>query len=252
MRVLVGVKRVIDYATKVRVLPDKTGVDLSVKHSMNPFCEIALEEAIRLKQKGVAKEIIAVSIGSKKCDETLRTALALGADQAILVETDLRIDQELQPLAVAKTLKALVELKKPDLVLLGKQSIDGDSNQTGQMLAGLLKWPQATFASEVQISGDSAQVTQEVDGGLATVKFPLPGVVTCDLRLNQPRYASLPNIMKARKKPIENVPITQLGVDFSPKFKVLQVCDPPERQSGVKVDSVDALIDKLRNEAKVI
>ena len=252
-RVLVGVKRVVDYAVKIRIQPDKAAVELNnIKMSMNPFCEIAVEEAIRLKEKKVATEVVAVSIGPKQSTDVLRTALAMGADRGIHIETDMRTDQEMQPLAVAKLLKEVVEKETPDLVLLGKQSIDGDANQTGQMLAGLMKWPQATFASEVEIDGDKLNVTREIDGGLQTISTGIPAVVTADLRLNEPRYATLPNIMKAKKKPIENIAADSLGVDLAPRIEVVEVSDPPERAAGIKVDDVDSLVDKLKNEAGVL
>lgn len=249
MKILVAVKRVVDYNVKVRPKADGSGVDLNnVKMAINPFCEIAVEEAVRLKEKGIATEVVAVSLGSKACQEQIRTALALGADRGILVETD----AELQPLAVAKLLKALVDKEQPQLVILGKQSIDGDNNQTGQMLAALCGISQGTFASEVVIDGDQINVTREVDGGLQTVQLKLPAVVTTDLRLNEPRYASLPNIMKAKKKPLDTVTPDELGVDVTARVKTLKVAPPAERQAGVKVDSVEALVDKLKNEAKVI
>jgi electron transfer flavoprotein beta subunit len=249
MKVLVSVKRVVDYNVKVRVKADGTGVETAnVKMSMNPFDEIAVEEAVRLKEAGVATEIIAVSCGPQACQETLRTALALGADRAILVEGD----AELQPLAVAKLLKAVCEKESPKLVVMGKQAIDDDSNQTGQMLAALLGWPQATFASKVVIEGDKAQVTREVDGGLDTISIKLPAVVTTDLRLNEPRYVTLPNIMKAKKKPLENLKPDALGVDVAPRLKTLKVTEPPKRKGGVKVPDAKTLVEKLRNEAKVI
>ncbi|MAH04824.1 MAG: hypothetical protein CL561_04640 [Alphaproteobacteria bacterium] len=254
MKILVPVKRAIDYNVKVRVKSDESGVDLAnVKMSINPFDEIAVEEAVRLKEKGIASEVIAVSIGPAPVQETLRTALAMGADRAIRVQTDVPTDLGgVEPLAVAKCLKALCEKENPSLVIMGKQSIDDDSNQTGQMLAALMGWPQATFASEVSLNGDSAEVTREVDGGLETLAVKLPAVVTTDLRLNEPRYASLPNIMKAKKKPLDDISAEELGVEFKPRLKVLKVTTPPVRQAGIKVDSVDALIDKLKNEAKVI
>ena len=249
MKVLVPVKRVVDYNVKVRVKSDGTGVELAgVKMSMNPFDEIAVEEAVRLKEKGTATEIVAVSMGVAQCSETIRTALAMGADRGILVETDV----ELQPLAVAKLLKAIVEKEQPKLVILGKQAIDDDMNATGQMLAAFLGWPQGTFASKVAIEGEGVTVTREVDGGLETVALSLPAIITTDLRLNEPRYASLPNIMKARKKPIENVKPADLGVYPAPRLTVLKVVEPPKRQAGKKVGSVAELVDKLRNEAKVI
>jgi len=249
MKVLVAVKRVVDYNVKVRVKSDGTGVETAnVKMSMNPFDEIALEEAIRLKEAGLAKEIIAVSCGTLACQETLRTALALGADRAILVETGV----DLQPLAVAKLLKAICQKESPKLAILGKQAIDDDCNQTGQMLAALTGWPQATFASKVKISGDSAEVTREVDGGLETLSIKLPAVVTTDLRLNEPRYVTLPNIMKAKKKPLEIVKPEALGVDVAPRLKILKVQEPPKRSAGVKVADVKELVEKLKNEARVI
>ena len=249
MKVLVAVKRVIDYNVKIRVKADNTGVETAnVKMSMNPFDEIAVEEAIRMKEKGAATEIIAFSAGPAQCQETIRTALAMGADRGVLVQTD----AELQPLAVAKLLKAVVDKEQPGLVIVGKQAIDDDSNATGQMLAALLGWPQGTFASKVVIEGDNITVTREVDGGLETVALTLPAIVTTDLRLNEPRYASLPNIMKARKKPIENVKPADLGVDPTPRLTTLKVTDPPKRQAGVKVGSVAELVAKLRTEAKVI
>ncbi|TNF61024.1 MAG: electron transfer flavoprotein subunit beta/FixA family protein [Burkholderiales bacterium] len=249
MKVIVPVKRVVDYNVKVRVKSDGTGVDIAnVKMSMNPFDEIAVEEAVRLKEKGVATEVIAVSCGVAQCQETLRTAMAIGADRAILVETDV----ELQPLAVAKLLKALVDKEQPGLVILGKQAIDDDANQTGQMLAALADLPQATFASKVEVAGDKAKVTREVDGGLETLEVSLPAVVTTDLRLNEPRYVTLPNIMKAKKKPLEAVKPEDLGVDVTPRLKTLKVSEPPKRGAGVKVPDVATLVDKLKNEAKVI
>ncbi len=249
MKILVPVKRVVDYNVKVRVKADGSGVETAgVKMSMNPFDEIAVEEAVRLKEKGVATEIVAVSMGVAQCQETLRTALAMGADRGILVETSV----ELQPLAVAKLLRALVERENPQLVIMGKQAIDDDMNATGQMLAALLGWPQGTFASKVQIEGDEATVTREVDGGLETVALKLPAIVTTDLRLNEPRYASLPNIMKARKKPIETLKPEDLGVDPSPRLKLVKVEEPPRRQAGQKVKSVAELVEKLKLEAKVI
>jgi len=249
MKILVPVKRVVDYNVKVRVKSDGTGVETAgVKMSMNPFDEIAVEEAVRLKEKGVATEIVAVSLGSAACAETIRTALAMGADRGILVETDVA----LEPLAVAKLLKALVDREQPQLVIPGKQAIDDDMNATGQMLAALLGWPQATFASKIVIDGANIIVTREIDGGLETIATPLPAVVTADLRLNEPRYASLPNIMKARKKPIETVKPADLGVDPTPRLTVLKVVEPPTRQAGKKVASVAELVAKLRTEAKVI
>ncbi len=249
MKVLVPVKRVVDYNVKIRVKADKTGVDLAnVKMSMNPFDEIAVEEAVRLKEAGVATEVVAVSIGPAQAQETLRTALAMGADRGILVKTD----DEVQPLAVAKILKALAEAEGPQVVILGKQAIDDDSNQTGQMLAALLGWPQATFASKVTLADGKATVTREVDGGLQTVELKLPAIVTTDLRLNEPRYASLPNIMKAKKKPIDEKSPADLGVDAAPRLKVLSVEEPPKRQAGIKVKTVQELVEKLKTEAGVI
>jgi len=249
MKVLVAVKRVVDYNVKVRVKADNTGVELAnVKMSMNPFDEIAVEEAVRMKEAGTVEEIIAVSMGVKQCQETIRTALAMGADRGILVETD----AEPQPLAVAKMLKALVEKESPDLVILGKQAIDDDANQTGQMLAALLGWSQGTFASKIEVADGKANVTREIDGGLETVSLNTPCVITTDLRLNEPRYASLPNIMKAKKKPIDTATPDELGVDPAPRIKTLKVEEPPKRSGGVKVADVAELVDKLRNEAKVI
>ena len=249
MKVLVAVKRVVDYNVKVRVKSDNTGVDIAnVKMSMNPFDEIAVEEAMRLKEKGVVTEVIAVSCGVAQCAETLRTAMAIGADRAILVETAV----ELQPLAVAKLLKALVEKEQPGLVILGKQAIDDDCNQTGQMLAALCDMPQATFASKVEIADNMAIVTREVDGGSETLSISLPAVITTDLRLNEPRYVTLPNIMKAKKKQLDTFKPEDLGVDVAPRIKTLKVSEPPKRSAGVKVPDVAALVDKLKNEAKVI
>ena len=249
MKLLVSVKRVVDYNVKVRVKSDGSGVDIAgVKMSMNPFDEIAVEEAVRLKEKGVATEVIAVSCGVTQCQETLRTAMAIGADRAILVETA----EELQPLAVAKLLKALADKEQPQLVVLGKQAIDDDSNQTGQMLAALLGWPQATFASKVAVLDERLRVTREIDGGLETLELPLPAVVTTDLRLNEPRYATLPNIMKAKKKPLETVAAASLGLDLAPRLTTLKVIEPVARKAGVMVADVVQLVDKLRNEAKVI
>jgi electron transfer flavoprotein beta subunit len=251
MKVLVPVKRVVDYNVKVRVKSDGTGVDIAnVKMSMNPFDEIAVEEAVRLKEKGVVTEVIAVSCGVTQCQETLRTAMAIGADRAILVETP--ADVELQPLAVAKLLKALVDREGPSLVILGKQAIDDDCNQTGQMLAALTGMPQGTFASKVEVTGDKVAVTREVDGGLETVSLSLPAVITTDLRLNEPRYVTLPNIMKAKKKPLEVIKPADLGVDVAPRIKTLKVSEPPKRGAGVKVADVAALVNKLKTEAKVI
>jgi electron transfer flavoprotein beta subunit len=249
MKVLVPVKRVVDYNVKVRVKADGSGVETAnVKMSMNPFDEIAVEEAVRLKEAGTISEIVAVSIGTSASQETLRTALALGADRAILVETAV----ETQPLAVARVIEKLVARETPELVIMGKQAIDDDFNQTGQMLAALLGWSQATFASKLVIEGDSAQVTREIDGGLETLKVKLPAVVTTDLRLNEPRYVTLPNIMKAKKKPLETMTPDALGVDMTPRLKTLKVTEPPKRSAGQKVKSVDELVDKLKNEAKVI
>ena len=249
MKILVPVKRVVDYNVKVRVKADQTGVELAnVKMSMNPFDEIAIEEAVKLKEAGVATEIVAVSIGVTQCQETLRTALAMGADRAILVESAL----EVQPLGVAKVLKALVDKEAPQLVILGKQAIDDDSNQTGQMLAALLGWSQATFASKVVINGEEAAVTREIDGGLETVTVKLPTIVTADLRLNTPRYATLPNIMKAKKKPLDVLTPEALGVDIASRLTTLKVVEPPKRKGGVIVADVATLVDKLKNEAKVI
>ena len=249
MKVLVAVKRVVDYNVKVRVKSDNTGVDIAnVKMSMNPFDEIAIEEAVRLKEKGVATEVIAVSCGVTQCQETLRTAMAIGADRAILVETT----AELQPLAVAKLLKALMDKEQPGLVILGKQAIDDDCNQTGQMLAALADLPQATFASKVKVVDGKASVTREVDGGLEVLSLSLPAIITTDLRLNEPRYVTLPNIMKAKKKQMDIFKPEDLGVDVSPRIKTLKVVEPPKRSAGIKVADVAALVDKLKNEAKVI
>jgi len=249
MKILVPVKRVVDFNVKVRVKSDQSGVELAnVKMSMNPFDEIAVEEALKLKEAGKATEVVAVSIGVAACQETLRTALAMGADRAILVETD----AEIQPLAVAKVLQALAAKESPGLFILGKQAIDDDANQTGQMLAALLDWPQATFASKVEVDGAKARVTREIDGGLETVEVGMPAVITTDLRLNTPRYATLPNIMKAKKKPLENVKPADLGVDVAPRLKTLKVAEPPRRKGGVMVKDVQELVDKLRNEAKVL
>ena len=249
MKILVPVKRVVDYNVKVRVKSDGSGVDLAnVKMSMNPFDEIAVEEAVRLREQGIVTEVIAVSCGVSQCQETLRTAMAIGADRAILVETN----EDLQPLAVAKLLKALVDREQPQLVVLGKQAIDDDCNQTGQMLAGLLDWGQATFASKLEIANGKAMVTREVDGGLETVSIALPAVVTADLRLNEPRYVTLPNIMKAKKKPFEIVQPDALGVDVRPRIKTLNVSEPAKRLAGIKVPDVATLVAKLKNEAKVI
>ncbi len=249
MKVLVPVKRVIDYNVKVRVKADETDVDLAnVKMSMNPFDEIAVEEAVRLKEKGIVTEVVAVSCGPAACQDTLRSAMAMGADRGILVESN----DELQPLAVAKLLKAVCEKENPSLVICGKQAIDDDSNQTGQMLAALMDWPQATFASKVEIAGDKVTVTREIDGGLETLAMSLPAVVTTDLRLNEPRYATLPNIMKAKKKPLDTMAADSLGVDTQPRLKTIKVSEPPKRTGGVKVADVADLLNKLRNEAKVI
>jgi electron transfer flavoprotein beta subunit len=249
MKVLVPVKRVVDFNVKVRVKSDHTGVDTAnVKMSMNPFDEIAVEEAVRLKEKGTATEVVAISCGLAQCQETLRTALAIGADRGILVQTDV----ELQPLAVAKLLAAIARRESPQLVILGKQAIDDDANQTGQMLAALLDWPQATNASKVDLQADRVQVTREVDGGLETISLALPAVITTDLRLNEPRYVTLPNIMKAKKKPLETLSPADLGVDAAPRLKTLKVCEPAARSAGVIVPDVATLVDKLKNEAKVV
>ena len=249
MKVLVPVKRVVDYNVKVRVKSDQTGVDLAnVKMSMNPFCEIAVEEAVRLKEKGIATEVVAVSIGPVQAQETIRTALAMGADRGILIQTD----EDLEPLAVAKLLAAVIGEEAPGIVVMGKQAIDGDNNAVGQMLAALLDWPQATFASKIEIAGDKAEVTREVDGGLQTLSVDLPAVVTADLRLNEPRYASLPKIMKAKKKPIDVKAPGDYGVDTAPRLKVLKVVEPPKRQGGAKVESAAELVSKLKNEAGVL
>ena len=249
MKVLVPVKRVVDYNVKVRVKSDGSGVDIAnVKMSMNPFDEIAVEEATRLKEKGIVTEIIAVSVGVTQCQETLRTAMAIGADRGILVETT----DDVQPLAVAKILAALVAKEKPDLIILGKQAIDDDSNQTGQMLAALTGLPQATFASKVEVADGAVSVTREVDGGLETLKLKLPAVITTDLRLNEPRYVTLPNIMKAKKKPLEVVKPADLGVDVTSRIKTLKVSEPPKRSAGIKVPDVATLVSKLKNDAKVI
>ena len=249
MKILVPVKRVVDYNVKIRVKSDQTGVDLAnVKMSMNPFCEIAVEEAIRLKEAGTAEEIIAVSIGPAQAQETLRTALAMGADRAILIQTDV----DVEPLAVAKLLKGVVDAEAPDLVILGKQAIDGDNNQTGQMLAALLGWPQGTFASEVKPEDGKLSVTREIDGGLQTVRLALPAVVTTDLRLNEPRYASLPNIMKAKKKPLDEKTPEDYGVDVAPRLEIVKVTEPAEREAVVKVETVTELVEKLKSEAGVI
>jgi len=249
MKILVPVKRVVDYNVKVRVKSDGSGVDIAnVKMSMNPFDEIAVEEAVRLKEAGKATEIVAISCGVAQCQETLRTAMAIGADRAILVETD----AELQPLAVAKILKALIDKEKPQLVLVGKQAIDDDANQTAQMLAALAGLPQATFASKMAVEGAAAQVTREVDGGLETISVNLPAVISVDLRMNEPRYVTLPNIMKAKKKPLETVKPADLGVDPAPRIKTLKVAEPPSRKSGIKVPDVVTLVARLKGEAKVL
>ena len=249
MKVLVGVKRVVDANIKVRVKSDGSGVDTAnVKMAMNPFCEIAVEQAVRMKEAGSVSEIVAVSIGGPQCQETLRTALAMGADRAILVETG----EDVQPLAVAKVFKALCEKEQPGLVILGKQAIDDDNNQSGQMLSALLGWPQATFISKIEVSGEQAQITREIDGGLEKLAAKLPLVATTDLRLNEPRYVTLPNIMKAKKKPLENIKPDQLGVDMAPRLKTVSVAEPAKRSAGVKVADVAELVDKLKNEARVI
>jgi len=249
MKIIVPIKRVVDYNVKVRPLSDQSDVDLNnVKMSMNPFCEIAIEEAVRLKEAGTATEVIAVTVGTSASQEQLRTALALGADRAILIETELL----LEPLAISKALAKVIEKETPQLVILGKQAIDGDNNQTGQMLAALLNYGQATFASEISIEGDSAAVTREIDGGLQTIKVSLPAIVTTDLRLNEPRYASLPNIMKAKKKEMDVQPVDSLGIDIAPRLELLSVEPPATRAEGIKVESVEELVSKLKNEAKVI
>ena len=249
MKIIVPIKRVVDYNVKVRPLSDQSDVDLNnVKMAMNPFCEIAIEEAVRLKEAGTATEVIAVTVGKSDSQEQLRTALALGADRAILVETD----SLLEPLAIAKALAKVIEAESPKLVILGKQAIDGDNNQTGQMLAALLNYGQATFASEITIDGDSASVTREIDGGLQTIKVSLPAIITTDLRLNEPRYASLPNIMKAKKKELDVQPIDAMGIDTAPRMELLSVELPAARQEGIKVESIEELVGKLKNEAKVI
>ena len=249
MKILVPIKRVVDYNVKVRPLSDNSNVDLNnVKMAVNPFCEIALEEAVKLKESGQASEVVAISVGKTESQEQLRTALALGADRAILVETD----ELLEPLAIAKVLKKIVDDEKPELIILGKQAIDGDNNQTGQMLGALLDYPQATNASEVNLETSSVQVTREIDGGLQTLKLSVPAIITTDLRLNEPRFASLPNIMKAKKKELNIIPVTDLGIDISSRTEILSVELPPSREAGIIVESVDELIDKLKNEAKVI
>lgn len=254
MKILVPVKRVVDYNVKIRIKSDASGVELTnVKMSMNPFDEIAVEEAVRLKEKGISTEIIVATIGAPVAQDVLRTAMAIGADRGILVTTALATDLGgLEPLAVAKILRKLVEKEQPDLVIMGKQSIDDDSNQTGQMLAALMNWPQATFASKVEKVGDALHITREVDGGLETIEVAMPAIVTTDLRLNTPRYASLPNIMKAKQKPMETIDSTTLGVDTSPRLKMIGLTDPPKRSAGIKVSSVDELVTKLKNEAKII
>ena len=249
MKILVAAKRVVDYNVNIRVLSDNTGVDLNnVKMSVNPFDEIAIEEAVRLKEAGKAEEVVVVSVGTSACQEQIRTALALGADRGVLIETE----EDMQPLAIAKVLAALVEKEQPGLVITGKQAIDDDNSQTGQMLAALAGFSQATFASEIELGTDTATVTREVDGGLETITVKLPAIVTTDLRLNEPRYASLPNIMKAKQKPIDTITPADLGIDVAPRVKTLKVTPPPERAAGIIVESVEALVDKLKNEAKVI
>ena len=249
MKVLVAAKRVVDYNVNIRVLSDNSGVDLNnVKMSVNPFDEIAIEEAVRLKEAGTAEEVVVVSVGASNCQEQIRTALALGADRGILVETE----EDMQPLAIAKVLKAVADKEQPDLVILGKQAIDGDNSQTGPMLAALTGWSQATFASEVELVNDGAKVIREVDGGLETIAIKLPAIITTDLRLNEPRYASLPNIMKAKKKPIDTMTPEDLGVAVTPRLKTLKVTPPAEREAGIIVETVEDLVDKLKNEAKVI
>tara|TARA_B100000768_G_scaffold27489_1_gene25702 strand:+ start:70 stop:822 length:753 start_codon:yes stop_codon:yes gene_type:complete len=249
MKIIVPIKRVVDYNVKVRPLSDQSDVDLNnVKMAMNPFCEIAIEEAVRLKEAGTASEVIAVTVGTSASQEQLRTALALGADRAILIETEAL----LEPLAISKALSKVIEKEAPQLIILGKQAIDGDNNQTGQMLAALLNYSQATFASEISIDGDSASVTREIDGGLQTIKVSLPAIVTTDLRLNEPRYASLPNIMKAKKKEMDVQPIDSLGVDIAPRLELISVEPPATRAEGIKVETVEELVSKLKNEAKVI
>jgi len=249
MKILVPIKRVVDYNVKVRPLSDNSNVDLNnVKMAVNPFCEIALEEAVKLKESGQASEVIAITVGKTESQEQLRTALALGADRAVLVETD----KLLEPLAIAKVLKKIVDDEKPDLIILGKQAIDGDNNQTGQMLGAILEYPQATNASEVKLDSSSVEVTREIDGGLQTLKLSIPAIITTDLRLNEPRYASLPNIMKAKKKELKTMPVSELGIDVDSRTEILSVELPPSREAGIIVESVDELIDKLKNEAKVI
>jgi len=253
MKVLVGVKRVIDYAVKVRISADKTGVELkNVKMSMNPFCEIAVEEAVRLKESKAADEVVVVSIGPKQSQETIRTALAMGADRGIHVITDVRIDQDLQPLAVSKIMAEVAKQENPDLIIVGKQSIDSDAAQTGPMIAGLMDWPQCTFCSDLEIDGSAATVSRETDSGIEVLTMNLPAVITADLRLNEPRYATLPNIMKAKKKKIETMVAADLGLDLEPRIITIECNDPPVRAEGIKVDSVDDLVDKLKNEAAVL
>lgn len=253
MKILVPVKRVIDYNVKVRVKTDGSGVDLSnVKMSINPFDEIAVEEAVRLKEKGIASEIVVVSIGVSQAKDILRTALAMGADRAILIDATADMNQDIEPLAVAKILATIAEQERPDLILAGKQAIDNDMNATGQMLAGLLGWGQATFASRIEVTEGSALVTREVDGGLQTIRVRLPAVVTADLRLNEPRYVSLPNIMKAKKKPLDERTLASLGIDITPRLRATRTMEPPQRNAGARVASVDELIDRLKNEAGVI
>ncbi|EAR95771.1 electron transfer flavoprotein subunit beta (macronuclear) [Tetrahymena thermophila SB210] len=252
MRALVGVKRVLDYTTtKIRVKPDGSGIDLSGKQIINPFCEIAIEEAIKLKEKNIIKEVVALSIGPKTFQETLRHSLAMGADKAIHISTDLSPDQKLQPLIVAKILQKIIERDNFELVLLGKQSVDDDFNQTGQLLAGLLDWPQATFASQITIKDKDVEVTREIDAGLQTIGFKLPGVITCDLRLNTPRYAKIPDIMKAKKKPLEELQLNSLGIDLNTGLEVIKTEAPQQRKGGQVLSSVDELVNKLRNEAKL-
>ncbi len=254
MKILVPIKRVVDYNVKIRVKSDNSGIDLAnVKMSINPFDEIAVEEAVRLKESGKASEIIVVTIGAEKAQEQIRTAMALGADRGILAKTDRPIDLGgIEPLAVAKALKSLIDKESPDLVIMGKQSIDDDSNQTGQMLAAMLGWAQGSFASNLNIDGDKIEVTREIDGGLETLSLKAPAIITTDLRLNEPRFAKLPDIMKAKKKPMDIIELDDLGIDYAPRLEIIKVEDPPVRQGGIKVPDVDTLIDKLRNEAKVI
>ncbi len=253
MKILVPIKRVLDYNIKARVKSDQSGIDLNnVKMSINPFDEIAVEEAVRLKEAGKASEIIVVSIGSEKAQDIIRSAMAIGADRGILITTEKATDTEIEPLMVAKALKEIIAKENPDLVIMGKQAIDDDSNQTGQMLAALLEWGQGSFASKVDISDGKAIVTREIDGGLETISLKLPAIITTDLRLNEPRYASLPNIMKAKKKQMDVMSLEELGIDTTPRLKIIKVSEPPVRQGGIKVENVDQLIDKLKNEAKVI